>query len=177
MKNHRTLIGGVIVWGLLGVGVYTAVNVAMPYFSKSSSAQESLRTGVNKIKNKIKEVSAKTADKIKKSVVSEAEQEGVPAARQTARKVVSEQKSEDYNSPVKRLGRIADNYMNEESVIESRPENNTAQVVKNGSARIENRVPIAAPEAESNEETVTMHDREQKVFARQLSVIDELLDK
>lgn len=171
MKNHKTLVGAVIVWGLLGVGIYTAFDTAMVYFRKSPAVPESLKVGVNQIKSKINKISEKTAEKMKKSILTEKQQvssqhKGISGLLQ------SENKIEEDNSPVKRLGRIADNYMDEESGVETVSENKTPHSIRQKSAHIDIQEPIAA-----SEDRITMHDREQKVFARQLSVVDELLDQ
>ena len=180
MKNRRSLIGGVIMWGLLGAGVYTVVNIAMPYFTKAPAVPESLKTGVSKIKNKVTELSAKTADKIKKSVIPETrQQKSLPPQKQSERPIVqSDQKTEEHNSPVKRLSRIADNYMNEEGASEDIPKEESVQADEQENAPRKNRETTAAPPSKTDtaEEELTIHQKEQKVFSRQLSVIDDLLN-
>ena len=167
MKTTRSLIGRVAIWGFLGVGAYTVVNMLIPYFSSMPQIPKSIQNKVKIIKKSVNDTSKKASEKIKE-VYENAEKRIVNDVREKEKLQEAEKKIEKvpeiYNkksTPLKRLGNIANKYIDDETVDQSTKESSSENDNSAGNNR---------------DQHTEIRDEEEKIFARQLTVIDELLE-
>jgi len=171
MKTAKSLIGRVVIWGLLGVGVYTVVNMLTPYFSSVSQMPKSIQNKVKIIQKSVNDTSEKATEKIKE-VYKTVEKRIVNDAKEKKELQIvdnnAKEESKIYNknsTPLKRLGNIADRYINQTNLQVENKETTSSALVTD----------TDTPGNQKNKDAA-IRKKEQEIFARQLSVIDELLE-
>ena len=204
MSNKRTLVGRVVIWGLLGVGAYTMLQIGRPYFfSAAPELSKSVENKIKEVKRSIVEKTENSVETLKETYTSKNKNDkGVVNSEQTQKGAAEpvdsargEKSNEDtserdvaskHTSPLKRLGNIADDYIEDtQNVPEASHAPDTPQPTVNGDADEKRRQSAqdqsdsddsARSVSKSNGRTSDFTAKEKKVFERQLSVVDELLN-
>ena len=203
MSSKRTLIGRVVIWGLLGVGAYTMIQIGRPYFfsaapelsnSVEKTIKEVKRSIVEKTEDNVKKLKETYASKNKKDkdVVDSVKPQNTAGPVDGARGDNSNDDAGERNvasnnrSPLKRLGNIADDYIEDnQNVPEVSQTPDIDQPTVNADT-VEKRRQSPQDQSESDDSARSVSNssgrtsdftaEEKKVFEKQLSVVDELFN-